>query len=1146
MSANMLLLANQWRLCRIQLINWGTFDGYHDLPICAHDGEGAASVVCITGKSGTGKSTLFDAGTVLMMPYGRTLNAASNLARGGSPRAVRTYVKGMLDTVTDNHGRTKGKYLRDDSTLIWSAIVHTWEDTSGALFSAAHFFQLKPGGVENDLDHTFVTTPGHLNPLSLQPYATGRFRARDVRAVYPDCTVYDGSGRFFQAIYSTLGIGEAGNGSNAMKLLYRIQSGIPMTNVDDLFKELVLDPPSTFELAQSAIDCYDNAQTVWVKIDEARRKRIMLEGIDELHARMQEALQQDRLVSSLAHTAQDGPFRLWLERHRLQMAQDELVSQKASLSRTRDEHVRKVEDKQRLNAELLQIQQSIFEHGGGALQKLHADLAESRAREATVGRRRANLKQTLNAAGKDLPESREDWNELLDWSDDRSVNAPRERAQLQDEIDELGAKLINARDRIASIQRDLDYYREHRTCITQPMARARDLMAQAAGLDPTDIPFAAELMDVPREQELWRTAVNISLVHIADRILVDKDIERAFRRAIDGLGAELGRRYHFDFVDLDKDYPATPRAGHVSSKVVYREDSPFVPYVRSLVCSSTDHLCVDTVGQLMGGGARITPSGQERVGNRGAIGHSKSTLIIGFANDMLIADSEAELEDARREAQELGRTRSTATRRRDGLDAELRASREISSLMWDELDARGIAERIAQILADLDRLEHDDELQALHCMREQKQEEADRVTAACDRLQHVIDDLEGSTKALALLIEQTRVFVHGIEQTGIVVTDAQERLARSSVAQTEATLADRATIVRSFDQVAARARTYLTELQQSQRDLADQQRQRLELSFKNYHATFMPDDTEHGVDLEEYPYYHAILVDLVQQRLDEPESEWEASMLRDVAQHLSQLQNGFEVEERAIGERLNPVNQILGQFAFGERRSHLSVVAERRTLSDVRQFRRRLRRLTALSTAYDFEGGEEEIRREHRALGKFVDLLRQDLATTGKNARHYLDTRHGVHIVAHETPANDQESTGEVVVYDSINGKSGGQYQELVAFILGAALLYCLGYNSATMPSYAPVYLDEAFIKADSEHTRRALGALSGLGFQVVIAVPDGKVEAVAPLASQILSLTKDPRTGITQTHSILRDWRARATDGENGIYGLQDARWLD
>lgn len=170
-------------------------------------------------------------------------------------------------------------------------------------------------------------------------------------------------------------------------------------------------------------------------------------------------------------------------------------------------------------------------------------------------------------------------------------------------------------------------------------------------------------------------------------------------------------------------------------------------------------------------------------------------------------------------------------------------------------------------------------------------------------------------------------------------------------------------------------------------------------------------------------------------------------------------------------------------------------------------------------------------------MGKFIDLLRQDLATSGKNGRHFLDTRHTVHIVAHESSA-DSLREGDTVVYDSINGKSGGQYQELVAFILGAALLYCLGYNSATPPSYAPVYLDEAFIKADSEHTRGALGALSGLGFQVVIAVPDGKVEAVAPLASQIIGLTKNRTAGTTHAHSLLRDWQVSEDE--------QESAWLD
>jgi len=49
----------QWRLARVELLNWGTFDGHHRIDV-ARKGH------LFTGASGSGKSSLLDAiGTVL-------------------------------------------------------------------------------------------------------------------------------------------------------------------------------------------------------------------------------------------------------------------------------------------------------------------------------------------------------------------------------------------------------------------------------------------------------------------------------------------------------------------------------------------------------------------------------------------------------------------------------------------------------------------------------------------------------------------------------------------------------------------------------------------------------------------------------------------------------------------------------------------------------------------------------------------------------------------------------------------------------------------------------------------------------------------------------------------------------------------------
>lgn len=59
--------------------------------------------------------------------------------------------------------------------------------------------------------------------------------------------------------------------------------------------------------------------------------------------------------------------------------------------------------------------------------------------------------------------------------------------------------------------------------------------------------------------------------------------------------------------------------------------------------------------------------------------------------------------------------------------------------------------------------------------------------------------------------------------------------------------------------------------------------------------------------------------------------------------------------------------------------------------------------------------------------------------------------------------------------------------QELIAFIVGSALRFQLGDQRRSRPRFAPVFLDEGFIKADGQFTARAVQAWRGLGFQLVI-----------------------------------------------------------
>src|SRR5690349_14779641 len=61
----------QWRLESLQMVNWGGFNGHHKI-------EYHPESTLISGGSGTGKSTMLDAYTALVMPWKVPFNGASN------------------------------------------------------------------------------------------------------------------------------------------------------------------------------------------------------------------------------------------------------------------------------------------------------------------------------------------------------------------------------------------------------------------------------------------------------------------------------------------------------------------------------------------------------------------------------------------------------------------------------------------------------------------------------------------------------------------------------------------------------------------------------------------------------------------------------------------------------------------------------------------------------------------------------------------------------------------------------------------------------------------------------------------------------------------------------------------------------------
>ena len=136
-------------------------------------------------------------------------------------------------------------------------------------------------------------------------------------------------------------------------------------------------------------------------------------------------------------------------------------------------------------------------------------------------------------------------------------------------------------------------------------------------------------------------------------------------------------------------------------------------------------------------------------------------------------------------------------------------------------------------------------------------------------------------------------------------------------------------------------------------------------------------------------------------------------------------------------------------------------------------------------------------------MSKLIDRIRR----SAPDFADLIDVRNHVRVSAERVDAVTKE---HVALYDHIGEKSGGESQELIAFIVGAALRYQLGDAGSERPRYAPVFLDEALIKADAHFTARAIGAWRGLGFQLVIGAPNDKYSAIEPHVDVEYDILKD------------------------------------
>ena len=1067
----------QWRLTHVQVSNWGTFHGTHDLAI-------SPKGFFLTGGPGTGKSTLLDAISALLTPP-RTLqfNAAASdagPARSKYRRTVASYVRGAWAMHYDQAtGEFSQEVLREKTTL--SVITLRYSDGQGGTVQLSRLLLLHAGHTsDSDVKSLYVIARTPLDVSDLRQFVSTQIEGKSLEAAHPGTETFRQFREYRAAFCQLLGIPD----EKALGLLHKIQSAKELGDVNALLRDYMLDAPRTFELADQALANFHNLSEVYEALVTAREQRDLLRGLRENHEawtamRTRGGELVDRRSDIDVYAAQHLVRLLGDEEQRLQLERDRLGAQQRRLT----------QDVAEARADLAQLKEQRKRAGGGEIDDWKQQIAG-----LEVERERRRERGTEFAAQLATVELGTPVSEDVFLSLQRDVTARRE--QLEAEEKDSDAARWDAEAAVRDLATTLENTRQELKSLTARASNLhsedvalRDHIAAEVGIAPTELPFAAELLQVRAGEEEWTAAAEQALRGLARSILVPERAYRDVAAVIDR--TKLRRRISYNRVNTDLRRPAKNIDERSLAAKLEVKDGEFHVWLSHEIASRMDYTCAETLEEFTRLSRAVLRSGQIK---HSATRHEKnadrqindrSQWVLGFDNRAKRAVFEAErtrAEQALFEAQARRADVETARRRRR---EHLYALQAISGVTWDDIDAASVARRIAN-LRDMVRAAEDG-------------------SAALTELARQIDDVEqaiaDADEELLDVVRTAGKLGEQAERAAERLTQARSRLAeRTLTPEVEAELAERFTaiaptlVLATIDQVTKDASATLDAELMDLTRRTSRAEEDMRTAMREFARRWPAQAGDTDTSLEAADDFLAILQRIEEEKLPEVEDRFFEFFTGNTLGDVQALATAIAREPAEIRKRLQRINALLAQVEFHAGR-YLQLSMRPVHLAALDEFKRALEDAVVDTTQNDISRDRELAEQRFLSLRHLMGLISAARTQDDQVSRAILDVRRHVHFHAEEVDA-----AGTVVhAHESGGPLSGGQNERLATFCLAAALRYQLAGTGQDVPRYAPIIIDEAFSKGAGKFITAAMESFRHFGFQVVLANPGKNPQALAP-----------------------------------------------
>jgi uncharacterized protein YPO0396 len=1097
-----------FRLQRLEVFNWGTFDGR--IWTLRLDGRNGL----LTGDIGSGKSTLVDAVTTLLVPSHRI---AYNKAAGADTRerSLRSYVLGFYKSERQESlgGGAKPVALRDSNA--YSVILGVFHNEGyGKTVTLAQVFWLKdPAGqparlfaaAERDLSiaRDFSGFGTEITAL--------RKRLREDGVELSDS--FPPYGAWFRRRFGI-------DNEQALELFHQTVSLKSVGNLTDFVRSHMLEPFDVEPRITDLIHHFENLNRAHEAVLKAKRQIEMLEPLVEdcnRHRELSASTEEQR-------ECRDA-LRPWFASLKLNLLHNRLASLEEELARHENAIERHEQERREAQERERNLRSTIAENGGDRIASISSeigikqqDLDRRKQKSTRYGELVCRLGETPANTAEEFLRQRAGHKTMRETVGEREAN-------VQNDLNETGVSVAREQQDFRELMVEIESLKARKNNIDEKQVALRRSLCRALNLDEEEIPFAGEQLQVREGEKSWEGAIERLLHNFALSLLVPDRHYAQVAEWVDRTHLK-GRLVYFRVRPAARREALTDDPAALPHKLRIRSDSPHFEWLEREIAHRFDLVCcmnqeefrrekkaITLTGQIKMPGERHEKDDRHRIDDR-------SRYVLGWSNAAKITVLE---ENARLNSEYIGELDS----RMKALKQEQATLKErlniLSSLDeypdFQDLDWQPVAVTIARLEAEKRELESTSDL--LRTLTAQF-EEVEKELLETERL---LDERKDKRSRTGQKISSAKELD---ELARVCVTEAApEATARFS--RLEALHAEmpgkRALTVESCDNCERDMRDWLQAKIDSENSRLSRLNDKIIRAMTEYSEHWKLETREVDVNIASAEEYRSMLKQLRADDLPRFEGRFKELLNENTIREVANFQSQLARERETIREHIALINESLTKIDYNPGR-YISLEAQMNLDADIRDFQSELRSCTDNAlTGSDSQYSEAkflQVRRiidRFRGRDEFADLDRRWTAKV-------TDVRNWFIFAASE---RWREDNTEHEHYADSGGKSGGQKEKLAYTVLAASLAYQFGLklDEVQSRSFRFVVIDEAFGRGSDESANYGLQLFDQLNLQLLIVTPLQKIHIIEPFVSSVGFVhNQDGRASVLRNLSI-EEYRA-------------------